>query len=84
MLKDTNLEFKVSFGFTGELQDKDSYQHKPDCDFPHTQLGTKSGRKGDYPQSKEWGAKGDRGYDNNTPKNMKAKPLSMNNEHELN
>ncbi len=46
-------------------------EHKPDCDFPHTQLGTKSGRKGDYPQSKEWGGKGDRGYDNNTPKDLK-------------
>jgi hypothetical protein len=44
-------------------------QHKPDCDLPHTQLGTRSGKKGDYPQTKEWGAKGDRGYDNNTPKN---------------
>ena len=46
-------------------------EHKPDCDFPHTQLGTKSGRKGDYPQTKEWGGKGDRGYDNNTPKDLK-------------
>ena len=46
-------------------------EHKPDCDLPHTQLGTRSGRKGKYPQTKEWGAKGDRGYDNNTPKDIK-------------
>ena len=46
-------------------------EHKPDCDLPHTQLGIRNGRKGPYPQSKEWGAKGDRGYDNNTPKDLK-------------
>ena len=46
-------------------------EHKPDCDLPHTQLGTKSGKKGEYPQTKEWGAKGDRGYDDNTPKDVK-------------
>jgi RHS repeat-associated protein len=35
-------------------QGKDGVK-KPDCDLPHTQLGTRSGRKGDYPQSREWG-----------------------------
>ncbi|EKI3092739.1 RHS repeat-associated core domain-containing protein, partial [Escherichia coli] len=27
----------------------------PDVNAPHTQLGTKSGRKGDYTQAREWG-----------------------------
>ncbi|STQ78928.1 Uncharacterised protein [Hafnia alvei] len=27
----------------------------PDVDAPHTQLGTKSGRKGAYTQAREWG-----------------------------
>lgn len=27
----------------------------PDADAPHTQLGTKSGRNGDYTQAREWG-----------------------------
>ena len=27
----------------------------PDTNIPHTQLGTKSGRKGDYTQAREWG-----------------------------
>lgn len=31
----------------------------PDVDAPHTQLGTKSGRKGNYTQAREWG------YDDN-------------------
>jgi RHS repeat-associated protein len=31
----------------------------PDADVPHTQLGTKSGRNGDYTQAREWG------YDSN-------------------
>ncbi|MBP2166983.1 hypothetical protein J2125_000175 [Erwinia toletana] len=28
---------------------------QPDTDIPHTQLGTKSGRRGDYTQAREWG-----------------------------
>lgn len=48
---------------------KDKHGHKtPDSDLPHTQLGTKKGRKGDYRQSREWGEKNDRGYDGKTPK----------------
>ena len=46
-------------------------EHLPESDFPHTQLGTQSGRRGSYPQTKEWGAKCDRGYDGNTPKDVK-------------
>jgi len=61
--------------------------HQPDSDLPHTQLGTQKGRKGDYPQAKEWGVKGDRGYDNNTPKNLKdftdhGRPSNHTNPHE--
>ena len=50
---------------------KDQHGHKvPESDYPHTQLGTKkSKRRGEkYPQTREWGAKGDRGYDDRTPK----------------
>ena len=48
---------------------KDKHGHKiPDSDLPHTQLGTQKGRNGDYTQSREWGAKNDRGYDGKTPK----------------
>ncbi len=50
---------------------KDKHGHKvPESDYPHTQLGTKtSKRTGEtYPQTREWGAKGDRGYDGQTPK----------------
>lgn len=42
----------------------------PDSDYPHTQLGQRtSKRTGEtYRQTREWGGKGDRGYDGNTPK----------------
>jgi len=50
---------------------RDKHGHKvPSSDYPHTQLGTQtSKRKGtSYRQTREWGEKGDRGYDNMTPK----------------
>jgi hypothetical protein len=30
----------------------------PDSDHPHTQIGTKKGRKGKYRQTREWGSDG--------------------------
>ncbi|MES9976466.1 MAG: RHS repeat-associated core domain-containing protein, partial [Candidatus Thiodiazotropha sp.] len=49
---------------------KDEYGHKlPESDYPHTQLGRNTSRSGErYRQTREWGAKGDRGYDGMTPK----------------
>ncbi|MFV8987030.1 RHS repeat-associated core domain-containing protein [Serratia fonticola] len=39
---------------------RDSYGNPvPDVELPHTQLGTKKGRKGEYTQAREWG------YDDN-------------------
>jgi hypothetical protein len=32
--------------------------HVPDVDAPHTQLGTKEGRHGKYPQAREFDGKG--------------------------
>ena len=45
-------------------------QKVPDSDSAHTQLGKKESKKTgeEYRQTREWGEKGDRGYDGNTPK----------------
>jgi len=50
---------------------KDKHGHKvPSSDNPHTQIGSKKSRRTgeSYRQTREWGGKGDRGYDGRTPK----------------
>lgn len=54
----TNVENKNPFGTY--RPDRPLPRNKngnpiPDVNAPHTQLGTKSGRKGDYTQAREWG-----------------------------
>lgn len=54
----TDVENKNPFGTyrPDRPLPRDKYGNPiPDVDAPHTQLGTKSGRKGDYTQAREWG-----------------------------
>ena len=41
-----------------DLPRDDSGNPIPDVDYPHTQLGTRSGRTGDYPQAREFDENG--------------------------
>lgn len=50
--------FQALNSIAGPLPNTPDGVHVHDTDAPHTQLGTQEGRKGKYPQAREFGANG--------------------------